>query len=75
MLLGIGNKLVPWSGSWFTLPSEDQVTLRFAVVSDGHYGQAQTQFDEMHNLVIGALNREKSGRGIDFTFINGDTFS
>ncbi|MBZ5857692.1 metallophosphoesterase family protein [Flavihumibacter profundi] len=74
ILLGIGNKLVPWAGSLFTLPPEDQVSLRFAVVSDGHYGQPQTQFDQMHDLVIQALNREHSGRGIDFTFVNGDLF-
>lgn len=74
ILLTAGNKLVHWIGSLNSLPSPDQVLLRFAVVSDGHYGQPQTQFDQMHDLVIQALNREHAGRGIDFTFVNGDLF-
>ena len=74
ILLTAGNKLVHWSGSLHHLPAADEVALRFAVVSDGHYGQPQTQFDQMHDLVIQALNREKAGRGIDFTFVNGDLY-
>jgi len=54
------------------LPPKDRVSLRFAVVSDGHYGQPETQFDTMHDLVIRALNREHNGREIDFSFVNGD---
>ena len=74
ILLTIGNKLVSWGGTLSSLPAAEDVLLRFAVVSDGHYGQPQTQFDQMHDLVIQALNQEKGRRGIDFTFVNGDLF-
>lgn len=74
ILLTVGNRLVRWTGSLVDLPAGDDVSLRFAVVSDGHYGQPQTQFDQMHDLVIQALNREKGRRGIDFSFVNGDLF-
>lgn len=56
------------------LPSKDKVKLRFAVASDGHYGQANTPFDATHDQMVQWLNAEKSGRGIDFSFINGDLF-
>jgi DNA repair exonuclease SbcCD nuclease subunit len=48
--------------------------MRFAVASDGHYGQPDTKYDEMHDEMVSWLNAEKKDRGIDFTMINGDLF-
>ncbi len=73
-LIGAGNSLQSFSGSGFTLPDRKAVRLRFAVASDGHYGQDGTDFRAMHGKVVDWLNAEKEGRGVDFTVINGDLF-
>lgn len=48
--------------------------LRFAVASDGHYGQPQTEYDSYHDEMIAWLNEEQKANGLDFAFINGDLF-
>lgn len=56
----------------YDLPAKRKIRLRFAIASDGHYGQPQTAYEAMHDEMIHWLNREKKGRGLDFSFINGD---
>ncbi|SDJ74660.1 Tat (twin-arginine translocation) pathway signal sequence [Catalinimonas alkaloidigena] len=46
--------------------------LRFAVASDGHFGQPDTPFEETHAQMVDWLNREAGERGLDFVFFNGD---
>jgi len=46
--------------------------LRFAVASDLHYGQNNTPFDEMTGAMVGWINKEKAGKGLDALFLNGD---
>ncbi len=47
-------------------------TLRFAVASDGHYGQPNTPYQRFHTEAVRWLNWEKTGRGLDFVLFNGD---
>lgn len=47
-------------------------TMRFAVASDGHYGQPGTEFEKFHTDVIRWLNQEKMQKGLDFAIFNGD---
>lgn len=54
------------------LPAREKIRLRFAVASDGHFGQPKTPFEALHDEMIDWLNKEKKGRGLDFSFINGD---
>lgn len=45
---------------------------RFAVASDLHYGQQETQFDEMTGDMVKWINLEKQNHGLDALFLNGD---
>ena len=56
------------------LPERSKVSLRFAIASDGHYGQPDTQYDIYHDEMKTWINEEHSIRGVDFTMINGDLF-
>lgn len=54
------------------VPPGSRLKLRFAVASDLHYGQNNTPFDEMTAEMVGWINREKKGKGLDALFLNGD---
>jgi hypothetical protein len=56
----------------FSLPPRDRIRLRFAIASDGHYGQPNTDFTSNHDEMISWLNKEKKERGVAFSMINGD---
>jgi len=51
---------------------ETEHTLRFAVVSDGHFGQPGTDYAGFHQEMIDWLNNEGTGKGLDFVILNGD---
>lgn len=53
-------------------PVEKTAGLRFAVASDGHYGQPDTDYELFHADIIRWLNREKLQKGLDFVVFNGD---
>jgi len=74
VVIGVGNSLQSFAAGDFVLPAKDKIKLRFAIASDGHYGQQETNYDAMHDEMIAWLNTEKNERGIDFTTINGDLF-
>lgn len=74
LLIGAGNALQSFSDRGFRLPARNDIRLRFAIASDGHYGQDETDFKDTHTQMVGWLNQEKSARGVDFSFINGDLF-
>jgi len=74
IIIGGGNILQSFKSGSFKLPPEGDVLLRFALASDGHYGQPGTDYDVRHDNMIGWLNKEKEGRGIEFTIVNGDLF-
>lgn len=54
------------------LPVNRKLKMRFAVASDLHYGQANTPFVQMAEEMVGWMNKEKQGKGLDLLFINGD---
>ncbi|MEJ6979120.1 metallophosphoesterase [Pedobacter sp. P351] len=54
------------------LKSADAPKLRFALASDGHYGQPGTQSDKMFADLISWLNDEHSKKPLDFVIFNGD---
>ncbi len=71
-LIGAGNLLQSFEADGFTLPSKREVLLRFALASDGHYGQPKTDFSGNHDRMTAWLNNEKKRRGLDHVFVNGD---
>lgn len=46
--------------------------LRFAIVSDGHFGQPDTDYLRFHQEMIRWINDEHAGKGLDFIILNGD---
>ena len=53
---------------------QNKKTLRFAVASDGHYGQPKTEYVRYFDEIIKNLQRERAERGLDFVVFNGDLF-
>lgn len=74
VVISAGNLLQSFAAAGFVLPPKDKVRLRFAVASDGHYGQPDTKYNDMHDEMIGWLHAEQKDRGLDFTMINGDVY-
>ena len=68
-LIGAGNKLTTLNTSF---KSPAAVRFRFAVASDGHYGQPDTTFDEYHDEMMNWLNLEHEKKPLAFTMFNGD---
>jgi DNA repair exonuclease SbcCD nuclease subunit len=74
VVIGAGNSLQSLTNNNFGLPSRDKIRLRFAIASDGHYGQINTQYESYHDEMISWINAEHKTRGVNFTVINGDLF-
>jgi 3',5'-cyclic-AMP phosphodiesterase len=70
--IGLGHSMSPFSYWNGPLPGKDERSLRFAVASDGHYGQLGTQYESLHREMRDWLLMEKEQVGLDFTMINGD---
>jgi len=51
---------------------ERKSKLRFAIASDGHYGQPGTPYKQDHANMIGWLNAAHDKNPLDFVIINGD---
>ncbi|HEX6893311.1 MAG TPA: metallophosphoesterase, partial [Chryseolinea sp.] len=70
--------LLLWGGSVLNITSAEaealskKSTLRFIVASDGHYGQAGTEFDSFQESLIKHTSAFHSGSPLDFCVINGD---
>jgi DNA repair exonuclease SbcCD nuclease subunit len=56
----------------YQLHSQAKSKLRFAIASDGHYGQPNTDSDKFFADLMGWLNREHDNHHLDFVIINGD---
>lgn len=55
-------------------PAQSSSKLRFAVASDGHYGQPKTDYKSFYEAIISNLQKERLERGLDFVVFNGDLF-
>lgn len=52
--------------------SERKARLRFAIASDGHYGQPNTEYKQNHDNIVRWLNEAHAQNPLDFVIINGD---
>ena len=52
--------------------SRRKIKLRFAVASDGHYGQPNTPFEEYHATLVNRVNEEHAINPFAFCMVNGD---
>lgn len=48
------------------------VAFRFAVASDGHFGEKDTDYNSHFNNLVSAINKEHSRHPFQFSVINGD---
>ena len=74
VIISTANILQPLTKDIFNFSPANKIVTRFAIASDGHYGQEGTQYELLHDQMIEWINAEKKNRGIDFTVINGDLF-
>ena len=49
-----------------------KVKLRFAVASDGHYGQAGTEYEKFYSTIVSQINEEHKKEAFSFCVVNGD---
>jgi predicted phosphodiesterase len=56
----------------FLIKSEKKPLLRFAIASDGHYGQPGTDYKKDHENMVGWLNEAHTKNPLNFVIINGD---
>ncbi|KQR67467.1 metallophosphoesterase [Pedobacter sp. Leaf176] len=54
------------------LPTNNATKLRFAIASDGHYGQPGTNYKTDHENIVRWLNTAHEKTPLDFVIINGD---
>ncbi|GAA0548582.1 metallophosphoesterase family protein [Chitinophaga japonensis] len=74
ILLGMGNALPAFMPAGFILPARKDIRLRFALASDGHYGEPKSDYEARHRQMADWLNAEAKDRGLDFVVVNGDIF-
>ena len=73
-IISAGNILQPFTKDNSKLSPATKIATRFAIASDGHYGQDGTQYELLHDQMLHWINAEKDNRGLDFAVINGDLF-
>ncbi|HCN84012.1 MAG TPA: transcriptional regulator [Sphingobacteriaceae bacterium] len=71
-LIRAGNSIQALGADRHFSKNNSQTILRFAIASDGHYGQPDVKYEQFHTEMINWLNIEKDQNSLDFTFINGD---
>ncbi|MBL0133241.1 MAG: metallophosphoesterase [Chitinophagaceae bacterium] len=71
VLLASG-KVAQASESWWRNFAAPKVALRFAIASDGHYGQPGTAFENFFSTMVQRVNEEHAISPFAFTMINGD---
>jgi 3',5'-cyclic AMP phosphodiesterase CpdA len=54
------------------IKSNKKPLLRFAIASDGHYGQPGTDYKKDHDNMVGWLNEAHAQNPLNFVIINGD---
>ncbi len=59
-------------GAGASIGKKEEIKLRFAVASDGHYGQQNTDFEVFFKNIVQWLNQEKKKNSLDFVVFNGD---
>lgn len=71
LLLANGN-MVKANDYYLSNEHKRKVKLRFAVASDGHYGQPNTEYERFHATLVDRINEEHRQHPFAFCVINGD---
>jgi len=71
-LLLANGKIVKATNLFLSDNEKKKVKLRFAVASDGHYGQKDTLYEDYFATVVKRINEEHGNKPFSFCVINGD---
>jgi hypothetical protein len=71
-LLPTINSFAEISNDHKSVKAAGKFKLRFALVSDGHYAQPDTDSDTFYHNMIGWMNKEHQDNHLDFVIVNGD---
>jgi 3',5'-cyclic AMP phosphodiesterase CpdA len=71
-LLLANGKIESVQQYWLLEEHRRRVRLRFAVASDGHFGQPNTDYEVFHSTLVERINGEHKKHPFDFCVINGD---
>jgi hypothetical protein len=72
VVLLANGKLVKAGESLLDELDKKKIRLRFAVASDGHYGQPGTEYEKFFSTLVSRINEEHAKKAFDFCVINGD---
>jgi 3',5'-cyclic-AMP phosphodiesterase len=70
LVLGNGS-ILTLADSTRGIPGKKPI-LRFAVASDGHYGQKDTEYEKFFAEIVNNINQSHQDHAFDFCVINGD---
>jgi hypothetical protein len=68
VMISASGILESFSAGEYHLPATGKIRLRFAVASDGHYGQPKTAYEALHDDMVGLAEQGKEGPGASFQF-------
>lgn len=71
-VLLVSGKIAQASESWWKHMAGPKIALRFAIASDGHYGQPGTEFEKFFTTMVQRVNDEHVSQPFAFTMVNGD---
>lgn len=72
VLLLANGKIVKATNYILSEEHQKNVQLRFAVASDGHYGQPGTEYEKFFSTIVSRINEEHATHSFSFCMINGD---
>ena len=73
LLAGLSKSVLALAPKMHTsLPMGAKAKLRFAIASDGHYGQPGTEYKKDHENLVQWINEAHDANPLDFVIINGD---
>ena len=71
-LLLANGRIIKTDKFWLPGDQQEKIKLRFAVASDGHYGQPGTDYVNFHTTLVSRINEEHLKHKFSFCVINGD---
>ncbi len=67
-----GGQTIKLDGEWIDTLDSKKLWLRFAIASDGHYGQPDTQYRQFFKTLVDQVNHQHASNPFAFCMINGD---
>ena len=72
IILLTNGQLAKASHYWDSASHSSKLLFRFAVASDGHYGEAGTDYENYFALLVASINEDHGRHPFSFAVVNGD---